>query len=82
MGWQNIVDGRGIEITLTGLTIVFLALAMIAVFLTLLPRGLKKLAEWIPEHDHHHGHPAPKPASEAAVVAALAAALHHRRTGS
>ncbi|MBE9487161.1 MAG: OadG family protein [Chloroflexi bacterium] len=38
--WQNVIDGNGIGITLTGMLIVFSGLALISLFITALPRVL------------------------------------------
>lgn len=39
--WQNVVDGNGIGITLTGMLIVFSGLLLISLFITVLPRILE-----------------------------------------
>ncbi|SHJ05916.1 Oxaloacetate decarboxylase, gamma chain [Malonomonas rubra DSM 5091] len=38
--WQNVIDGNGIGITLTGMLIVFSGLLLISLFITALPRVL------------------------------------------
>lgn len=40
--WQNVVDGNGIPLALTGLSIVFSGLLFIALFIFSLPRLLKQ----------------------------------------
>lgn len=40
--WQNVVDGNGIPLALTGLAIVFSGLLFIALFIASLPRLLKR----------------------------------------
>ncbi len=39
--WQNIIDGNGIGITITGMMIVFSGLLFISLFIAVLPRVLK-----------------------------------------
>ncbi len=39
--WQNVIDGNGIGITLTGMLIVFSGLLLISLFIAVLPRALK-----------------------------------------
>ncbi len=38
--WQNVLDGDGLWVTVTGMTIVFLGLIIISVFIASLPRVL------------------------------------------
>ncbi len=40
--WQNVIDGNGVGITLTGMLIVFSGLALISLFITALPRLLNR----------------------------------------
>lgn len=42
ISWQNVIDGNGIGITLTGMLIVFSGLALISLFITVLPKLLKR----------------------------------------
>lgn len=39
--WQNVIDGGGIDITVTGMLIVFLGLLFISFFIASLPHALK-----------------------------------------
>lgn len=41
--WQNVIQGEGLSITITGMTIVFCGLAFISFFIATLPRLLKQL---------------------------------------
>lgn len=82
--YQNILDGQGFALALTGMTIVFIALLMVSAFIALLPRILVFVNRYIPEV-HHHA--APKARSrhgdddEEAIAAAIAYALQSRTTG-
>ncbi|MBM82898.1 MAG: hypothetical protein CMJ78_20235 [Planctomycetaceae bacterium] len=86
-GLQNISDNDGIAIALTGITIVFAALILITVFISLLPKILAAVNEVFPE-------PVPKQAVAAAsspvaaatndddLVAAAIAVAHHAHNNS
>ncbi len=41
LSWQNVLDGQGIGITLTGMLIVFSGLALISLFISVLPKLLE-----------------------------------------
>ena len=41
LSWQNVIDGQGIGITLTGMLIVFSGLALISLFILILPKLLE-----------------------------------------
>lgn len=86
--WQNVVDARGIELTLTGMTIVFLSLILVSVSIALLPRILEALKGILPaENEGHHSGtvtstPPGQPArSRLRRIAAIGYALHHRQGG-
>ena len=82
---QNIVDGHGVSIAHTGMSIVFVSLAIISTFIAVLPRILQVVAVYAPES---HGHSATRsgPAGrdadrspltgDAALVVAIGFALH------
>ena len=74
--FQNILDSDGIGIAITGMSIVFIALALITSFIYALPKLLAKL-EYVlpPEQTHHSAVPAPQ-ADEAALAVAIGFALH------
>ncbi len=77
---ENIVKGEGIGISLTGMLIVFVALTLIAVFITLLPWVMRKLDPILPKGEVFHAPPAsgPRPPSEAdeSLAAAIGYALY------
>lgn len=78
--FQNVVDGNGIGLAVTGMTIVFTVLGLISLIIAALPR----LLEFLPPPAEHHGAPAPAAApaasqDDAALVAAIGYALHARR---
>jgi Na+-transporting methylmalonyl-CoA/oxaloacetate decarboxylase gamma subunit len=80
---QNIIDGQGIDIAITGMVIVFFALSVISLFIAALPRILTVVAQKWPESEDRHG-PAPSqtvlsaaPSDE--MVAAIAITLHRRK---
>lgn len=77
MGFDNIIQAKGIGIALTGLTIVFVALTMISVFIALLPHATGLLSALFPEEQHK---PAKSPApAEEELVAAIGFAMHQRK---
>ena len=79
---QNIIDGQGISIAITGMVIVFFALTFISLFITALPHILALFARRWPESEGHHTTRAAAPAQQAVsdeVVAAIAMVLHQRR---
>ena len=75
--FQNVIDANGVAIALTGMSIVFAALILIAVFVALLPRMLVWTHVVMPEKG---GPVAPSPPArqeiDPATVAAIGAALH------
>lgn len=83
---QNVVDGQGIAIAVTGMAIVFTALVLISVFIALLPRVLAVLNPYLPESTHHGHAPPAVPATAAAsgnadedtrIAVAIGVALRH-----
>ena len=79
VSFQNILDGQGGGIAVTGMSIVFTALGLISLFIALLPRILERVARLFPESQ---GHGVRKKVREerddSEVVAAIALALHAR----
>lgn len=78
--YQNIVEGQGIDIAITGMSIVFTALALISLFIFVLPRIL---ARWSPETSAVARSTAGRDVSgpeEDEVVAAIGLALHTGRS--
>jgi Na+-transporting methylmalonyl-CoA/oxaloacetate decarboxylase gamma subunit len=80
---QNIIDGQGVSIAITGMVIVFFALSVISLFIAALPPILERVARRWPESEGHHGTaPSTKMANEAIsgeMVAAIALTLHRRK---
>jgi len=75
--YQNIVDGNAISIALTGMLIVFTALALISLFIGALPRILSALEPHFPVVEHHPPAPAEGlPSDEERIVAAIGTVLH------
>ena len=79
--WDNVVSGRGIEISLTGMFIVFSALVLISLYIALVPRILAVLAPILPPEKEHS--PAAAPAAkrpddvpESELLAAIGYAFH------
>lgn len=85
-GWQNVVEGNGVAISLTGMLIVFCALTIISLFIAALPHVLAALDPWLPEMHHPHAKPTTalrKPSEQTAadeekMIAAIGYALHQR----
>ena len=78
--WQRVVEGRGIEISVIGMLIVYVALVIISLSVAGVPHVLTIVNRFVPEPN---ANPAPtKAASEGTgddVVAAIGLALHHSR---
>ena len=55
---QNIIDAQGLNLSITGMAIVFTALMLISIAITLLPKVLQLLAGILPAAGGHHGQPA------------------------
>ena len=90
---QNILDGQGVGIAITGMSIVFVALALTSLCIFVLPKLLERVARIYPESAGHGKRPAPRPDTpapaapaapardEAEVVAAIAFACHAAAQG-
>ncbi len=83
---QNIVDHNGVGIAITGMSIVFVALTMIAMFIAALPKILAVVEKFLPpeSESHHHSAQAPQAAPVAddnEMIAALGYALHLETQG-
>ena len=50
---QNIVDGQGISIAITGMLIVFFALLVITIYIAMVPKILGVLAPFLPPETEH-----------------------------
>ena len=75
-GFQNIMDGQGFAIAITGMLIVYAALTIICLFIAALPKLLVLLEALFPV-EHHHAAPAEKPKrDDTALIAAIGFGLH------
>ena len=77
---QNIEDGQGLGIALTGMIIVFSVLTLISVFIVILPKILAVVAKKFPESVGHHGVPV-QTEDDNSALAAIGYVMHMRRTG-
>jgi Na+-transporting methylmalonyl-CoA/oxaloacetate decarboxylase gamma subunit len=78
-GWQNLVDNDGLTIAVSGMVVVFAALAIISGFIWLLPRALELLAKVAPEREETHLSPKPAVAAsseDASIAAAIGFAMY------
>lgn len=75
-GIQNVINGQGIKIAISGMLIVFAALAIISFFIYILPFILKGLVKILPPEGASHGFSASPEAIEDEVLAAIGFALH------
>lgn len=77
--WQNVIDGNGIGITLTGMMIVFSGLLFISLFIAALPRVLS-LKEWFASRAESSAADIAttddEPPSEAEIMAVASLVLH------
>ena len=79
--WSNVVNGdgvNGIAVAITGISIVFAALAVISLFIWVLPKALDFVEPYLPSA-HHHGAPAPAqslPEDQKKIIAAISVVLH------
>ncbi len=76
---QNIEDGQGLGIALTGMVIVFSVLTLISVFIVLLPKVLAVVAKKFPESVGHAEHT--RDDDDGPLLAAIGFVVHLRRTG-
>ena len=76
---QNIEDGQGLGIALTGMVIVFSVLALISAFIVLLPKILAIVEKKFPE-SVGHGERAQDEDDES-PIAAIGFVMHMRRVG-
>ncbi len=83
MSFQNVIDAGGIGLSITGMTIVFVSLVLVSLFIAGMPRLLPLVNGILPEVEGHHGAPMPSAAGsqvnagrEEEIVAAIGFALH------
>lgn len=81
MGYSNIIEGRGVELSFAGLTIVFFALVAVSLFIRLLPVLLAALDKVLPSTPAETG-VAQTTGPEDAEVAAIAFAIVEQRKRS
>ena len=75
-GIENITANNGIGVAITGMSIVFVALVLISVYIALLPKILNKLARIFPEDELQGGRPEEHVlAEELELVVVVAASL-------
>lgn len=77
--WQNVIDGNGIGITVTGMLIVFSGLLLISLFIAALPRALELKGRIAAIRDISAPVPtaaATEPPSEAEIMAVISLVLH------
>lgn len=77
------IEQDGIAISITGLTIVFVALLLISLFIAALPHILALVNEFLPEPEPPAAAiPAPQidPSADQELAVAIGAALHAQRT--
>jgi Na+-transporting methylmalonyl-CoA/oxaloacetate decarboxylase gamma subunit len=72
-GVARVIDGEALAISITGMVIVFSALAFISMFIGVLPRILSLVARVFPDESTKSA------ADDDRVVIAIGAALHHRK---
>ncbi|WP_319762056.1 OadG family protein [Maridesulfovibrio sp.] len=84
--WDNVVSGNGVALSVTGMSIVFLALILVSCYIALLPKIAALFNKILPPAAHHSGPVANAPApdmktgpSEAEIVAAAVAYLHKNK---
>lgn len=80
MSLQNVIDGQGIGISVTGMFIVFSALVIISVIIAATPHVLKILDRFFPEKKTAVSLPQQKPSFDEMTVAAITAARHRTLT--
>ena len=78
--FQNIIDGHGFSIAITGMLIVFAALVLISLFIAALPKVLEAVSGVFPEKVDSHVQRA-SGSIDPSVVAAIGFALHQRASG-
>ncbi|MDA1051526.1 MAG: OadG family protein [Planctomycetota bacterium] len=67
--FQNILDGDGFGVAITGLAIVFTSLALITLAIGAMPKVLAALEGFLPPEQEHHAAPATKPSNDDETIA-------------
>jgi len=78
---QHIVTGQGVDIALAGMVIVFCVLALITIFISILPRALRIVARTFPESETEVASRSTSDGDEAEILAAIGFVLHSRIQG-
>lgn len=78
---ENIVAGQGIEIAIIGMCVVFGVLALLSLFIALLPRMLALVARKFPEREYQVVPQASGDRDDGPILAAVAYAMHIRLSG-
>ena len=73
--WQRVIDGNGLSVSITGMLIVFCSLAIISIFIFLLPKTLVLVAKFFPEKEEAAARPT---GPDDRAVAAIGYVLHQR----
>jgi len=76
-GWHNVINANGITITIVGMLLVFISLAIISIIIGSTPYLLKVVERYFPEQEEEFKKSGVKTVSETEVVAAISAALCH-----
>lgn len=76
MGWDNVVAGNGVGLALSGISIIFMSLLSISIFIRLLPRFLNLINRTRGDEPAPASVTAPAPLSEAEKEAVIALVLH------
>lgn len=75
---QNILDGQGIEISITGMLVVFVALALISSFIALFPAILRVVDLIYPSNSASSNTAVDNNTTEDKTIAAIGFALHSK----
>lgn len=80
--WQNVIQGEGLSITITGMAIVFFGLTFISFFIAALPRVLKQLDQMTAKRVAHHDRKPvetrePKKENQEELIASVIATVIH-----
>ena len=79
LNYQNVVDGQGMELAMAGMLIVFVVLALISLFIALLPRILSVVARRYPEEAGYRvAGSGDETTGEGEILAAIGYVLHSR----
>lgn len=74
---QNIEDGQGLGIALTGMVLVFIVLSLISSFIVVLPKLLAVVAKKFPETETHSEQTQDE--DDGPLLAAIGFVMHKRR---